>query len=333
MNNYTIEAKELIQLGKYTYALASLYRALSLAEIVGDKRKIIDIILNIAQTQHDLGHSEQVIEWAGSALEQPLEIEDKVTFINLLFLNLLKRGNFDQAYSVLHDLMEISDSFFKPNAYMNLGIFNLYLSKYLKQHKLDLAETYFKKALKLVGEDEEKRTQIRFYLAHNLFEEGLFYTAGEHYLDILQSAKSIGFQIQILNELGKINFKLLDYDEAWKYLERARDLAFSHSHQIGLSYNIYYRGLFYMDLFQFENASTHLLTALYELLKHKQYSEVSAVYLSLAKLCESHNSARTDDYFSKYESYLKLLNPLADNMKEIIFEVEEFYHEASCQKY
>ncbi len=308
MNEYISDAEELMKTGKYSYALALYYRALNLAEIFDNQSIKIDIMLNIAKIHHDLGSSNLVIEWAELALKEPLEIETKGEFINLLFKNLLFIGNFNQAYSNLQSLIDISGSLFKPTAYTNLGILNLYLSKYLKQYKLDMAEVFLKKALKSVEEDEEKETQIKYYLALNMSEEGLYYSAGEQLADILDSVHNISLKIQILNELGKVKSKLLEYDVAWDYLEEAKELASSCSNQYGLMYNIYCRGIVYLEMFQIENAITHLFTALYDFKKTERYPEISAIYFSLSKLFENQGSEKAKEYFSKYEKYLNKLN-------------------------
>lgn len=309
LNDYLKRAEELSAQGKFDHALAFLYRGLSLAEVLGDEKYLKKIKFKIVQAHHDQGQADQVIEWCDLSLEDSLEPLEAATLLEIAALNLMRKGLYRQAEALILPMESDPNPAIQLIAYQILGILNLHLWKYLQCLTLEKAEEYLKKAQKIADkEDKLIQSKLNFYMATYMIEDGLFFYAKEQLQAALQLIDDEITQIHIYNELGRACIKLMEYDEAANYLDIAHTLATKFSYQYRLNYNIFYRGMLYMEHSQVENACSHCLTALYEFLRRKQYPEVLQVYLLLSQLFQSQNPERAASYLEKYNSYRNMLD-------------------------
>lgn len=308
LNEYLKRAEELSAQGKFDHALAFLYRGLSLAEVLGDEKYLKKIKLGIIQAHHDQGQADQVIEWCDLSLKDSLEPGEAATLLEFTAFNLMRKGLYKQAEALILPLEKDSDPAIQLIAYQILGVLYLQLWKYLQCLTLEKAEEYLKKAQKLVDkEDKLMQSKIHFYTASYMIEDGLFFYAKEQLQAALDLVDSEITQIHIYNELGRASIKLMEYGEAADYLDKAHVLATRYSYHYRANYNIFYRGMLYMENCQVENACSHFLTSLYEFLRRKQYPEVSQVYFLLSQLFQAQNPERAASYLEKYNSYRNML--------------------------
>ena len=331
MNDYLSKAELSLSQGKFDHALAFLYRGLSLAEVLGDEKYLRQIQLRIARIHHDQGHSNQVIDWCNIALKEDLEPETEAIFLELKVLNLLKIGGFREAEAELLLRADNSNLNMRKTVCLNLGLLYVQLYRYAQFLTLEKAEEYLKEARKLSSEgnsDEVEQAVLarqEFYMALYMLEDGLFFYAKEGMLKALRMENDPIIQVDILNELARVSIKLMEYTAAEDYLEKAHELATQHSFHYGLNYNIYYRGLIYMEQMQMENACSHFLTALYEFLRKNHYPEVTTIFLVLFQIFETSNPMRATKYLEQYKSYREMLD-LRDSVDcEEVSKAKELY--------
>lgn len=326
---YLTQGEGLMKEGKLDHAIAVLYRGLSLAELLDEGSLLHRFRLLITQVLNDQGQAEQVVAWCDLTLAEPIDPDVKGHMLTLKITNLIRLGQFQQADTLISELMNHPEVVIQRTAYLNRGVLNIQLFRYLNQYTLDKAEKYLNEAEQLCRDEMEDyilRARIYYYKALCYVEEGLNYYARE----MLQSALRILDQhrlsdaripqIYILNELGRVSIKLMDYDAARGYLDQARDEAIQTSFQMGLYYNIYYRGLLYMEMLCPEMACTYLLTASFEFLRRKHNPEVALMYLYLSQLYESKNSEKSEKYLLQHKAHLRL----CEQVREEYF-VEEAY--------
>lgn len=323
---YLTEGETLIKQGKLDHAIAILYRGLSLAEILNESGVLHRFQLMIAQALHDQGQAEQVVEWCNLTPVEEMEPDIACRILSMKVVNLMYQGYFQQADTQIERMMNHPEVLMQWMALMNRGLLNIYLFRYLNQYTLDRAEMYLEQAEELCQDDLVDSTmklkmqaKISYYQALCYMEEGLNHYASEKLsaalrtLEQLQKSDTRIIQIRILNEMGRVSIRQMDYDAAIRYLDSARNLALQTSFQVGLNYNIYYRGLLYMEMLSTEMACTHLLTASFEFLRRKQYPEVAAIHLYLSQLYQSQNSEKSEKYLELHQHYLSFCEYLPEN--------------------
>lgn len=319
---YVTQGEALMKEGRLDHAIALFYRGLSLAEILAEGRLIHKFQLLIAQVLHDQGQAEQVVQWCDLALAEPIEPGVRSQILNLKILNLIRIGQFQRADGLIEEVIRHPELIMQRVACINRGLFHICQFRYLNQFTLDRAETYLNQADQLCRDEVEDfacRFWIYYYKALCFVEEGLFYYARNTMLTALEILEQNHLldakipRINILNELGRVSMKIMDYDAALNYLNTARQQALQMSFQLGLAYNIYYRGLLYMEMLSPEMACTHLLTASFEFLRRKYYPEAALIYLYLSQLYQSKNSEKSEKYLALYQSNLGLCDYLSES--------------------
>ncbi|MEP7377361.1 MAG: tetratricopeptide repeat protein [Chitinophagaceae bacterium] len=229
-NAYNAKAAVYFSQGNYPEALAYIQKALTLAEQIGNKRRIFQSISNVAALNFEMGNYTKALEYFQKGIDISKQIDQKDGTANgLLGISsvYVELGNYPKALEYAQQALNIYEKIGeKPELRES---YNILASIYTGLNNINKAINYSEKSLKIDEEtgDQQATANDLNNLATVLQSSSNYLQAIEYRLRALKITETMGLgkeQFSTLVELSHDYAKLGDYSKALEYTKRAQKL-------------------------------------------------------------------------------------------------------------